>query len=100
MSAELKNGLTNTEKSNSMQNYRKFHPYFFQISGKELRERARVTLLRSLLAVSSRTLLQDRLSDLAILSIESQQARQMDITDILKDFAQKNARRKGRFGGF
>lgn len=46
------------------------------------------------------TMSQDRLSELAILSIESQHARQMDITDIVKDFAQKNARRKGRFGGF
>lgn len=44
------------------------------------------------------TMSQDRLSGLAILSIESSRARRMDLTNIVKEFAQKNARRKGRFG--
>ncbi|KAG9282427.1 zinc finger MYM-type protein 1-like [Astyanax mexicanus] len=44
------------------------------------------------------TMSQDRLSGLAMLSIESQRARRMDLTEIVKEFAQKNVRRRGRFG--
>ena len=39
----------------------------------------------------------DRLSGLAVLSIENQRARQVDLGDVVKDFAK---RREGRFGPF
>ena len=43
---------------------------------------------------------QERLSGLAVLSIENQRARQLDLGDVVKEFAKKNARREGRFGRY
>ena len=40
---------------------------------------------------------QDRLSGLSILSIENEHARNLDISEIVKQFAEQNARRKIRF---
>ena len=43
------------------------------------------------------TMSQDRLSALSILSIESERARHINVPDIVKQFAEKNAQRKRRF---
>ena len=43
------------------------------------------------------TMLQDRLSGLSILSIENERARNLDLSEIVKQFAEKNARRRLRF---
>ena len=44
------------------------------------------------------TMSQERLSGLAVLSIENQRARQMDLGAVIREFAKKNVRREGRFG--
>ena len=43
------------------------------------------------------TMSQDRLSGLSILSIENERARNLDLSEIVKQFAEKNARRRIRF---
>ena len=43
------------------------------------------------------TMAQDRLSGLSILSIENVHARSLDLSQIVKQFAEKNAKRKKRF---
>ena len=40
---------------------------------------------------------QDMLSGLSILSIENERARNLDLSEIVKQFAEKNARRRIRF---
>ena len=40
---------------------------------------------------------QERLSGLSILSIENERARGLNISTIVKTFAEKNARRRDRF---
>lgn len=42
------------------------------------------------------TMSQERLSGLAVLSIESRRARSIDLKTVIQDFAQKNARRRAR----
>lgn len=43
------------------------------------------------------TMSQDMLSGLSILSIENERARNLDLSEIVKQFAEKNARRRIRF---
>ena len=43
------------------------------------------------------TMSQERLSGLSILSIENEHARNLDLTSIIKEFAEKNVRRRSRF---
>lgn len=43
------------------------------------------------------TMSQDRLSGLSILSIENERARKVDLSNIVKTFAEQNARRRERF---
>ena len=45
----------------------------------------------------SSSMCQDRLSGLSILSIENERARDIDLKRIVKQFAEKNVRRKQRF---
>ena len=43
------------------------------------------------------TMSQDMLSGLSILCIENERARNLDLSEIVKQFAEKNARRRIRF---
>ena len=40
---------------------------------------------------------QDRLDELAMISIENEEAKQLNVDDLIDKFAEKNARRKQRF---